>query len=86
MFKRTLYLECRKAIRNRLFVIAIAVGCMLLAEYTVYATRKITALMICSARELALNRFVRYCGIVIESPHTMENERSRGAIKIQLSE
>ena len=27
MFKRTLYLECRKAIRNRLFVIAIAVGC-----------------------------------------------------------
>ena len=28
MFKRTLYLECRKAIRNRLFVIAIAVGCI----------------------------------------------------------
>ena len=42
--------------------------------------------MICSERELALNRFVRYCGIVIESPHTMENERSRGAMKIQLSE
>ena len=43
--------------------------------------------MICSARELALNRFVRYCGIVIESPHTMENDGARrGAMKIQLSE
>ena len=28
MFKRTLYLECKKAIRNRLFIIAIAIGCM----------------------------------------------------------
>lgn len=28
MFKRTLYLECKKAIRNRLFIIAIAIGCI----------------------------------------------------------
>ena len=43
------------------------------------------ALMICRARERAPKRLVRYCGIVIESPHTIENERSRGAMKIQLS-
>ena len=58
---------------------------MLLAEYTVYAARKMMALMICRARERAPKRLVRYCGIVIESPHTIENERSRGAMKIQLS-
>ena len=42
------------------------------------------ALITCSARFLDKNRLVRYWGMVMESPHTSEKVRSRGATKIQL--
>ena len=57
---------------------------MLLAAYTVYATRKMTAQITCMALLPDRKRLVRYWGMVMESLAAMEYLRSRGASKIQL--
>ena len=42
-----------------------------------------TAQIICKNLLFDRKRFVRYCGIVMESPAAMENLRRRGASNIQ---
>ena len=58
---------------------------MLDAAYIVYATRKMIAQMICKNLLFDRKRFVRYCGIVIESFAAIENLRSLGASNIHES-
>ena len=58
---------------------------MLDAAYIVYATRNIIAQIICRNLLLDRNLFVRYCGIVIESPAAIENFLSLGASNIHES-